>query len=412
MATVERALSLEEAEKRVRQTIRDFGLSPHLEEHGRNGDGPTAWSCDLIRPDGVMASKGSGFGKGNRIASRVGALFEALEHLLDGPGYFNADEVFLRPSNSFTGTALSAEASIAILATTPERELACRRYTSLQSKEQIDVPLYLSSPWYLEDSARGVRDMVGDLFNYRELARYSTNSGCAIGATDNEATLHAVNEVIERDAISLLLARSFLGDEPPTLVKEDTLPEELANLLSYVESQLGSRVYLVDMTTEVDVPAYMAYTLPTVDRTQLHGAGASLSPRCAAYRAISELLQCHLLRNNTELSTEDLIVRLEPLRKYPSLYRCGFFDLTDLLPQARLVAFEDRLIPDGLDAHLIELSRRVYAKGFSIYQRRIHSLSNGINTVHVIIPGMEHFMTITNGIVIAPGDRGIQAVRK
>jgi len=413
LATVERVGSLADAENKVRHAIDKLGLYPSLKEHSlkehdHNGDGPTTWSCDLIGADSVPLDHGSGAGKGNRAEARTGALFEALEHFLAGSDFLDVDKIALRPAACFTTGALVAEASTAILAATPEHMLASCQYSSLQSDARIDVPLYMSSPWYVEDPPTGLHARLGDDFDYRNAARYSTNSGWAIGVTENEAIVHGLNEVIERDAFSLLITRSFFGrTRPPAVIRLDSLPHILAELYSYVENRLGTSVYLIDMTTDVDVPAFVAYVPPTTEKSHLAGAGASLSPGYAAYRALNELLQVYLLRESKQ-STKDPFAHLEPLREYPSLYKCGLFDLTDLIPQARTVAFENRPAPLGPTAHLAELLARIHKAGFSVYQGRTRVLDNGITATHILVPGMEHFMTITQGVLIAPGKRGVR----
>ncbi len=43
------------------------------------------------------------------------------------------------------------------------------------------------------------------------MRRYSVNSGWAAGTTQAEAAVHAINEIIQRDAMSLLLIGRFLA---------------------------------------------------------------------------------------------------------------------------------------------------------------------------------------------------------
>jgi len=407
---VERAVSLEEAEEKALQAIQGLGFRPVLENHSDSTNGPTAWSCSLTDANGKEKPHGLGFGKGNSEEARVGALFEALEHLLDGPDYLDTKKVVLRSIDSFTSGELAAEASVGILANATEVKLAAHPYAALTPGDPIDVPLYMSSPWYVEDPSRALRASLSDNFDYREVARYSTNSGWAIGITEHEAMVHGLNEVIERDALSMLLARSFLGEgEPPFLVNPSSLSNKISTLLSTVEHLLETRVYLIDIKTDVDVPAYLAYTLPNSEKPPLQGSGASLSPEYAVYRALSELVQDHLLRD-TESLTKDPFAYLEPLRKYPSLYKCGFFDLSDLLKQSQMIPFETRANPIGPDAHLTELTKKVTTAGFSIYHGRKQVLNNGITAIHVLVPGMEHFMAITKGLVITPGKRAIKAL--
>jgi ribosomal protein S12 methylthiotransferase accessory factor len=406
-ASVERTVSLAEAWRRVTGALRELGLHPKLEDVGAGGD-PTAWRCELVDDSGTAPFGAKGGGKGNPAEARVGAVFEALEHHLTGPGSFEQDQVWLRLAGDVAAD-LPTEVSSRLLADSAGEQLACWQYTALRGDGELAVPVYLSSPWYVEDSGRPLRELVGDRFDYRAVGRYSTNSGCAIGVTEAEAVVHATNEIIERDAVSLLLVRSFFAEgHRPRLVDRASLPPELAGLLTAVEERIGTAVDLLDITSELGVPTMFAYGPPAPDRPHLRGVGTSLDARYATRRALTELLQFMLLQEHV-LPGGDPVAHLAVLRKYPALYRCGYADLTAHLDRARVVPFAERAYPADVAGHLDELVNALAANGFTPYVRMARTLPSGITAVHVYVPGMEHFGLVSQGLPILPGRRAMRA---
>ncbi|WP_059006240.1 YcaO-like family protein [Streptomyces specialis] len=408
---VERSVPLEEASARVLRALEGLGLRPELMRVGETGDGPTAWRCRLTDRHGVVPAGAQGAGKGRGAEARVGAVFEALEHFLTGPASFAAGQVRLRRAGQVAGE-LAAQAGAVLLARTPDARLGCWRYAAPYTGEELYVPVFLSSPWYAEDSGRPLRERAGDRYDYRAVGRYASNSGSAIGVTGTEATVHALNEVIERDACSLLLTRAFLADgHRPVLIDPDALPDDLAELWRTVRDMIGAPVWLLDITTDVGVPTTMAYVAPTARRPHLRGSGTSLSPRYAAHRALTELLQAFLLGDNASAG-DDPFAHLDVLRPYPALYRCGRMDLTGHLERAHTVAFADRPVPGTLDGHQRGLVEALSRQGLAVYRRDVRVLPGGITSVHVFVPGMENFGVVTQGIPLLPGPRAAQAARR
>jgi ribosomal protein S12 methylthiotransferase accessory factor len=403
---VERVVPLSEATKRVMAALADLGLRPELTDVGQGGD-PTAWSCRMRTGDGAMPATAQGMGKGWHQEARTGAVFEALEHYLTGPDLFGPSAVELAESAGLTVGPLGREACSVLLAGTPTRRLACHRYRPLGGGPEILVPLFLSAPWYLEAEGDRLREQVGDTCEYGDLMRYSCNSGSAIGVTAAEALLHAVNEAIERDALSLFLVRAFLGAAcfRPTVIDPATLPGELVTAYSAAERLTGSPVFLLDITSDLGVPTMLAYTAPNISRPHRRGVGTSLSSTHAAWRALTELLQTTLgeaLWRSDDTPRGDLA----GLTAYPELYACGRFDLTDHLRGARMIPFDPAGRLPGPAAQLLRLIAILAAHGYTPYHRTVAALRGEIIAVHVFVPGLERFMLITAGNLIVPGLRG------
>ncbi|MDF5757267.1 YcaO-like family protein [Spongiactinospora sp. TRM90649] len=401
-------MPLDEAGRRADAAVAALGLRAELRDAGGGRD-PTAWWCALA-DGGVPVA--CGMGKGGPGEARVGAVFEAVEHYLTGPARFDPAAVERAPPARIAAGPLRAEACAPLLAATPGREMACLPYRSLDGGRTTLVPLFLFAPWYVEEGATGERERAGDDCDYSHLRRYSCNSGSAVGVTAAEALLHALNEAIERDALSLLLVRAFLGGRGPLPRPIDprTLPPGPAAAYAAAAEVTGSPVWLLDITSDLGVPAMLAYTPPAGDRPHRRGAGTSLSPAHAAWRALTELVQVTLGESLIEgpASTRG---DLGGLAAHPALHACGRFDLTAYLAGVPATPFPGEPAPPGSPAEQArKIAALLAARGRTVYRRTACALPGEVTAVHVIVPGLERFMVVTDGNLVLPGRRGMDAV--
>lgn len=370
------------------------------------GRDPAAWHCRLREPDGATAPSAEGMGKGRPEEARVGALFEAIEHYLTGPALFDPAAVELVEPARIAAGPLRADASAVLLDGRCAAPLACHRYRGPLGA--VPVPLYLSAPWYVEADAGGLREQAGDAHDYTGLMRYSSNSGSAVGVTATEALLHALNETIERDALSLLLVRAFLGTgERPSVVDPATLPPGLARAYAVAEQVADAPVHLLDITGDLEIPTMLAYVAPAPGRPHRRGAGTSLSPEHAAWRALAELVQTTVGESVQRRGDTARLAR------HPELQACGRFDLTRHLRDARTVPFPRECGPSACPREqLREVVARLTERGFTPLTRTVAVLPGRVTAVHVVVPGLERFMLVTDGNLVLPGPRGRAAVRR
>lgn len=408
LCEVERAVPLGEARRRAAVALAALGLRAELVDASRGRD-PASWWCGLFDGEGDASLRASGMGKGRPEEARVGALFEAVEHYLTGPTGIDLAAVELAAPAAIAAGLLREDACALLLARMPGRRMACLRYRPLGAGGGALVPLFLSAPWYVETGAVGLRELAGDDCDYAHLMRYSCNSGSAAGVTAAEALLHALNEVIERDALSLLLIGAFLGRQGyrPRLIDPETLPPGPAQAYAVAGELTGSPVYLLDITSDIGVPTMLAYTAPTSRHPHRRGAGTSLSPAYAAWRALTELVQTTLGEN---LSRSGARARgdLAGLAAHPALHTCGRFDLIGPLRAARVVPFPaaDGEVTGPPDSQLRRVAAMLATRGYTAFHRVVRVLPGGVTAVHVIVPALERFMLITDGNLVLPGRRG------
>ncbi|KZS64406.1 hypothetical protein A4G26_10315 [Mycobacterium kansasii] len=112
----------------------------------------------------------------------------------------------LRSCADIAQSALASEAYAVLLEEQPTEGIACRVYKQLGGDDTLVVPLFLAYASWVDEQTEPLGSELGDTVDYRSLARYSSNSGSAIGGSTEEAAVHVINEAIERDATTLFLA--------------------------------------------------------------------------------------------------------------------------------------------------------------------------------------------------------------
>ncbi|MEW9519774.1 YcaO-like family protein [Streptomyces tubercidicus] len=404
----ERSLSLAEAFDRAQSAAAALSVEADLEPI-LDGS-PGTWRC-ILRRGGEDIRTGLGLGKGSRDEARTGALFEALEHYLCGMEGLDPAEIRPVRGHDLAESPLAPDIAVQLLGQAPDRPLGCLPYRSLTGEPDAYVPLFLSMPEYLGAAGARARREAGDTYDYRAVGRYSVNNGWAAGADPVEAAVHAINELIERDALSLLLIGQFLRERPERLAVVDpaTLPDDVAALLAFARARTGRQVHLIDMTTDLGVPAYTAYLpAPQGQPARICGWGASLSRRYAITRAVSELVQLHSTMDLREQYAHLLPEQRNDTGPYPQLHACYLSDFTAALPSAELRAYADTVAPDTPQGHLDRLLSVLRNHGMAVYQRD-HYATADLAVVNVFVPGLERFMLVTDGQVVVPGVRGMAA---
>ncbi len=220
-----------------------------------------------------------------------------------------------------------------------------------------------------------------------DLALFRTNTnGLASGNTMEEAVVHALCEVVERDAWSICEARrSLVADiEPPT---DDPL---IRTMLQRFTSQ-GIEVHLKDLTSDVGLPTYAA----AADDVRLQdpallclGMGTHLNPRITVIRALTEvaqsrLTQIHGAREDTTRGGPARLLGYERLKKLNSMWFSASQRKEEL---SSMQAFDSPDLYDDLKVVLDHMRRRGFKRAVAVDLTRKEL---DIPVVRVIVPGME-----------------------
>jgi len=239
---------------------------------------------------------------------------------------------------------------------------------------------------------------------YYSLFRTGTN-GIASGNTLEEATFHALCEVIERDAWSLCEAEKNGGRLITDIEDADG---DVARLLRVFE-EAGVSVLLRDITSDIGLPtiAAIADDVTLKDPTLLClGMGTHSSPKIAALRALTEVAQSRA----TQIHGAREDATIADVRKqigYDRTKRLNakWFDDSQTI---RFSELKDISQDDFLDEikQTIQMLNKVGLQ--TVIVKDLTRPELGIPVVRVIVPGLESF-AIDSGRF---GLRGKEARRK
>lgn len=394
MRPEERSLDLAEVEQRLQHWAAERGYETQRQARCRGRW--AVWQCQ-ISCDGQPVPGGFGVGKGLNPVSRVGALAEATEHLISRQRPALAPRSAAAVADDLVGDAVEP-----LLREQPSAQLACTPYRRIDGGgEPVELPLGLSQPsYYLAARAPG------DTAEYWPVRPYMTNSGTALGANREEALLHALNEVAERDALSLLICRAVWGGEQVAVLDPASLPVELVEQHRHVEQALAEPVHLLELTTDLGLPTVLAYIAPHAGRRSYgRGLGASLNPQHATSRALAELLQMEIVDGVLDPTELDPLQELNPL-----LHAAGRLDLTEHLAHAQPRPYRPCPAPDSVAEQLAEVTRRITTAGYRPRYRELDTGTSELAVVHVAVPGLERIMGLLSGYAALPGPRGLAAI--
>jgi ribosomal protein S12 methylthiotransferase accessory factor len=292
-------------------------------------------------------------------------------------------------------------------ATGPDHRLPCARFSSIPSGgEPLWYPLFLTDPTY------HVHPIPGDDLTLSSFLRYSSGSGAAAGVSLSEALVHGMLELIERDGTSLSFIDWFVTRQAgPRLLPRRLLPPRLQHLVRQADEELGAETLVVETTSELGIPSFLATTRTRNLTFHPFGAGASLVPAYAIERALTELLQFKRLGNAVRQAAERERV-LGQLRRWPPLVRCVELDMEALLEEGRgssitsLDGNPGELDGTSVDDCLRTLLTLLRSRGLHCYYRPTTEPDAKAICVIVLIPGIERFEMVRRVGPITPTGRG------
>ncbi|WP_269857916.1 YcaO-like family protein [Streptomyces sp. RPT161] len=213
------------------------------------------------------------------------------------------------------------------------------------------------------------------------LLRVSSN-GLASGNCVEEAALHALFELVERDSTADLLHRPV--DHRDHIAPATVDDPGCAELIARIESA-GAWLELVDNTRDPHFPCYVAYLWSPEDPSIYSGSGCHTDPAIALSRAITEAAQSRLTVIN---GTRDDI--------RGALYRSHRWDTEQpSTPSDRISSWAQavrRVEPVGcatVDEELTRCARLVSGRtGQPVMAVRLSASDEPLAVVRVVAPGL------------------------
>lgn len=220
----------------------------------------------------------------------------------------------------------------------------------------------------------------GDL----QLFRYNTN-GLASGNTIEEAILHGMFEVIERDAWSLAEERRIANAD--VTVDSNSIP---GKMLESFRKQ-GIEIFLKDITSDVGVTTIGAASddIKTKDPEMLTiGVGTHLDPEIAAVRAITEVAQSRTthkqgVKVNAKIQKATREMGYEKIKE---INRLWYSDLDEKINLKDMRDESTDYVLDDIELVLEKLMNTGFDKVITVDLTRPEV---NVPVVRMIIPGME-----------------------
>jgi ribosomal protein S12 methylthiotransferase accessory factor len=392
-----RSLAVDSAVEVALREIRRLDFLVRVEELG--SDRQRICISRLVR-DGAEVAAGAGKGVG--LQGVASAHFEALEVYFTSARsnrrHADGATTILRAPDVASQAGLREDLVIQRWAREfPDNVAACAIHHG--ARASVWYPIFLSDPQYHRQPLTG--DSVEP---YRSLLRYTSSVGTASGANAQEAVLHGLCELIEHDGLSHALLRWFIAGEPQVdLVDPGSLPRRLHRRYLDAVAAAGARVLLLDVTTDVGVPVYVAIKDGDGTEPALFGSGASPSGEYAAERALSELIQVNALADPK--AARRAMARLSV---WPALQECARLPVRRLVSKAvRLVALRGSVGDiSTVGSCLHSVTQLLHARDIGFYTCELAPSESEIAVATTIAPGLERFSLVRLGMPVVPTGRG------
>ena len=220
------------------------------------------------------------------------------------------------------------------------------------------------------------------------MAMFKGNTnGLASGNVIEEAVLHGIFEVVERDAWSIF----ELTKRNKKQIDLDTIENETVNELVEKFTEQGIKIKLMDITADLKIPTIVASADDTVLKDAALftlGVGTHLNPEIAAIRALSEVAQSRATQIH---GTREDTVRADFMRKagYENMKRTNKDYFVEEDEKINLSDIENKItgsIKRDIEVSIEEVQKAGLDKViyYDLTREEI-----GVNVARVIIPKAE-----------------------
>ncbi|MBQ2762935.1 MAG: YcaO-related McrA-glycine thioamidation protein [Candidatus Methanomethylophilaceae archaeon] len=228
----------------------------------------------------------------------------------------------------------------------------------------------------------------GDL----QLYRFHTN-GLAAGNTMEEAILHALFELIERDAWSIAEFNEYANAD----IEIDDENSVAWKLLKQFEEN-GVEIHLKDLTSDIGIPTIGAAAddVRTKDPELLTiGVGTHLNPEIACIRALTEVAQSrtthkHGIKINAQLQKKTQDMGYEKIKK---INRMWYSDSKNRKKLSEMVNEATDYVLDDIEIVLGRLMDRGFNMVVAVDLTREEI---GVPVVRMVVPGLEVYTMDAN----------------
>jgi ribosomal protein S12 methylthiotransferase accessory factor len=244
-----------------------------------------AMSVDQLR----SGLNGGSFGKGSTAEqAEASALMEAIERY---SGIFQGDEI--RVTRRFTDFPQGDAILSNDVQHFSEAQFASRHNHDSEDSHQVSEPidpsdkLEWSPVWSLRDQRFRYLPTGLLYFFYQDF--HTDSNGCAAGNTREEAIVQGFLELVERDAYAIWWYNRVRRAEVDLSEFDDAYIRDIKTQFA----DHGRRIWVLDVTSDLGVPAYVAIMHWMQDGKENieFGSGAHFDRRIALLRSLTELSQ-------------------------------------------------------------------------------------------------------------------------
>jgi ribosomal protein S12 methylthiotransferase accessory factor len=235
---------------------------------------------------------GGSFGKGSTAEqSEASALMEAIERY---SGVYQGDEIRVtRRFIDFPPDAAIAPNDVLLFSDAQYRQLVptCDLREAIANPFDRSAEMEWSPIWSLRDKRFKYLSTSLAYFFYRggPSVHHADSNGCAAGNTLEEAIVQGFLELVERDAYAIW----WYNRLPRPAVDLDQLEDTYIRDLRTLFAETGRRLWVLDVTSDLGVPTFVAITHWMDDGKENieFGSGAHFDQRIALLRTLTELNQ-------------------------------------------------------------------------------------------------------------------------
>jgi bacteriocin biosynthesis cyclodehydratase domain-containing protein len=244
-----------------------------------------AMSVDQLR----SGLSGGSFGKGSTSEqAEASALMEAIERY---SGIFQGDEI--RMKRRFTDFAPGDAILANDVQLFSEAQFRARHEPAQEDSHPIPDPIdpaasiEWSPAWSLRDQRFRYLPTGLMYFFYRDF--HTDSNGCAAGNTLQEAIVQGFLELVERDAYAVWWYNRSSRSEVDLSEFDDSYIRDIKTQFT----DAGRRLWVLDVTSDLGVPAYVAimHWMKDGQENIEFGSGAHFDRRIALLRSLTELSQ-------------------------------------------------------------------------------------------------------------------------
>ncbi|KTD74957.1 YcaO-like family protein [Legionella waltersii] len=249
------------------------------------------------------------------------------------------------------------------------------------------------------------------------LCELSDDTGLSIGATREEAIIHGINQWIERDAYSLFLLKSIVTKNPvpARLLLKETLPKSLALIVSAIEKNCNEHLIILEITSDLNIPAFVVSFSKQNMVFQPQGFGASLSKEVALKQALFETIQY-----KDRLNEEAVTYREKTLHffsKCPLLHKAMIGDLNSLIDKQLFVEVNWNQIVSyslshNLKSQIEQMIVQLTKHQANVYTTVLYESDSGLAITYTLIPELENFSLIRDGKFVPIKARGLGVIHE